>query len=96
MILSMHVYNVRSYFWSPTAVLHVLERERACWLVILGSKMASKRVDQKDARSEAGTIAMDLSTVDRHLHTHLTDVKRIFKLHIDHIAVEGVTSMAKK
>ena len=58
--------------------------------------MASKRVDQKDARNEAGTIAMDLLTVDSHLYTHLVDVKRIFGLQVDHIAVEGVTSMAKK
>ena len=58
--------------------------------------MASKRVDQKDVRSEPGTIATDLSTVDRHLYTHLVDVKRIFGLQVDHIAVEGVTSMAKK
>ena len=58
--------------------------------------MASKRVDQKDARSEAGTIAMNISTFDRHLYTHLTDVKSIFGLQVDPIAVEGVTSMAKK
>ena len=54
--------------------------------------MASKRVDQKDARSEAGTIAMDLLTVAMHLYTHLIDVKRIFRLQVDRIAVEGVTS----
>ena len=58
--------------------------------------MASKRVDQKNARNEAGTIAMALSTVNRHLYTHLTDVKSIFGLQVHHIAVEGVTSMAKK
>ena len=58
--------------------------------------MASKRVDQKGVRSELGTIAMDLSTFAMHLYTYLVDIKRIFELQVDHIAVEGVTSMAKK
>ena len=58
--------------------------------------MASKRVNQKDARSEPGTIAVDLSSVAMHLYTHSVGVKSIFWLQVDHIAVEGVTSMAKK